>query len=269
MIDLQSNELKPDDDDRLSGNRGKSMHKSGDSRRYMMIILGVVVLALLIILIISMLGSSNNIKTPNTKKPTPTSSSSGESQPRPQHPNEIHIPLISDTPTQSDLTLPENQKRIEIPGEIVDSLTELEHSETTSTEVTPSSTATEQQENTTIITEPNKTEKNQQTVKNKGTIVASGSLSTLKALPAGNVTIQLSAASRSESLAAFAKNHALTNYWIYETQRNGNPWYVLIMGNYPNSLAAHKAIAELPESIRSNKPWVKTIRQVHKEINQN
>lgn len=269
MIDLQSNELKPDDDDRLSSNRGKSVYKNGDSRRYMMIILGIAVLVLLIILIISMLGSSNNIKKSSMKQSTSTSSSTGESHPRPQHPNEIHIPLISDTPTQSDLTLPENQKRVEIPGEIVDSLTELEHSETTSTEVTPSSTATEQQENPTIITEPKRTEKTQQSIKNKETTVESGSLSTLKTLPAGNVTIQLSGASRSESLAAFAKKYALTNYWIYETQRNGNPWYVLIMGNYPNSLAAHKAIADLPENIRSNKPWVKTFRQVHKEIKQN
>ncbi len=266
MIDLQSNELRPDDDDRLSGNRGKSDHTSSHSRRYMMIILGIVVLVLLIILIVSMLGSHNAIKTPSTNRSVNVSSTD-EKRPRPQHPNEIHIPLISDTTTETGYASHQEETRIEIPGEVVDSLENLEKPEVNSFEIMPPPTTTAKTVNTTKII-PDSHNKNQQTARIRAGASA-GNLAALKNLPSGNVTIQLSGASRYDSLATYAKQNELTHYWIYETQRNGNPWYVLIMGNYPNSSSANKAIADLPEKIRNNKPWVKSIRQVHKELNQN
>ncbi len=66
--------------------------------------------------------------------------------------------------------------------------------------------------------------------------VASGALSANNpaAIPATNYTLQLSGASRQDTLEAFAKKILMETTLFIKTQRNGNPWYVLIYGNYRN-----------------------------------
>ncbi|KAA8996368.1 SPOR domain-containing protein [Affinibrenneria salicis] len=89
----------------------------------------------------------------------------------------------------------------------------------------------------------------------------------IQAAPASHFTVQLSSASRSDTLKAFAVQHNLTGYWVYETKRDGKPWYVLVNGVYSSSAEARRAIAPLPADVQAKKPWVKPIRQVKQDLN--
>lgn len=84
-------------------------------------------------------------------------------------------------------------------------------------------------------------------------------------VPSGEYTIQLSGATHRGSLDAWARQQNLTGYHVYETQRNGQPWYVLVSGSYATSAEAKQAISTLPEAVRAKSPWVKPLSQVRKE----
>lgn len=86
-----------------------------------------------------------------------------------------------------------------------------------------------------------------------------------KSLPAGNYTLQLSGASKAESLNAWAKKQNLSGYHVYKTSRNGQPWYVLVSGSYATPADAKRAVSSLPAEVRAQNPWVKPMSQVKKE----
>ncbi len=97
---------------------------------------------------------------------------------------------------------------------------------------------------------------------------ASSSAAAGKSVPGGNYTLQLSGASRAESLNAWAKKQNLSGYHVYKTTRNGQPWYVLVSGSYATSADARRAVASLPAEVRAQNPWVKPVSQVKKEASQ-
>lgn len=97
---------------------------------------------------------------------------------------------------------------------------------------------------------------------------ASGSSSASKSVPGGSYTLQLSGASKAESLNAWAKQQNLSGYHVYKTTRNGEPWYVLVSGSYATPADAKRAAASLPAEVRAKNPWVKPVSQVKKEASQ-
>ncbi|WP_035344653.1 SPOR domain-containing protein, partial [Dickeya sp. DW 0440] len=84
--------------------------------------------------------------------------------------------------------------------------------------------------------------------------------------PASHFTLQLSSASREDSLKTYARELHLTNYWVYETKRDGRPWYVLVNGVYASPEDAKRAISSLPADVQAKKPWVRPIRQVKQDL---
>lgn len=94
----------------------------------------------------------------------------------------------------------------------------------------------------------------------------SGNAGSLQSAPAGHYTLQLSSASRSDTLNAYAKQQKLQHYLVYATQRDGKPWYVLVSGNYASSAEAKRAIATLPADVQAKKPWVRPVRQVQQDL---
>ena len=81
-------------------------------------------------------------------------------------------------------------------------------------------------------------------------------------VPGKGYTIQLSAASREDTLNAWAKQQNLSNYQVYKTSRNGQAWYVLTTGNYKTPADAKSAISSLPEAVKAKSPWVKPMSQI-------
>ncbi|WP_042861352.1 SPOR domain-containing protein [Dickeya sp. NCPPB 3274] len=98
------------------------------------------------------------------------------------------------------------------------------------------------------------------------TSAGSQSGTSIQSAPAGHFTLQLSSASREDSLKAYAREQRLANYWVYETKRDGRPWYVLVNGVYASPEDAKRAIASLPADVQAKKPWVRPIRQVKQDL---
>jgi DamX protein len=97
-------------------------------------------------------------------------------------------------------------------------------------------------------------------------VVASGSASAIKSAPGTHFTLQLSGASQSNTLNAFARQQGLKNYLVYQTARDGKPWFVLVSGNYASSAEAKRAISSLPAEVQAKKPWVKPVHQVQQDL---
>ncbi|MDX9372067.1 cell division protein DamX, partial [Salmonella enterica] len=61
---------------------------------------------------------------------------------------------------------------------------------------------------------------------------SAGNVGALKSAPSSHYTLQLSSSSNYDNLNGWAKKENLKNYVVYETTRNGQPWYVLVTGMY-------------------------------------
>ncbi|WP_181942973.1 SPOR domain-containing protein, partial [Klebsiella pneumoniae] len=69
-----------------------------------------------------------------------------------------------------------------------------------------------------------------------------GNVGSLKSAPSSHYTLQLSSSSNYDNLNGWAKKENLKNYVVYETTRNGQPWYVLVSGVYASKEEAKKAV---------------------------
>ena len=85
--------------------------------------------------------------------------------------------------------------------------------------------------------------------------VATGNVGSLKSAPADHYTLQLSSSSNYNNLNAWAKKENLKNFVVYQTTRNGQPWYVLVSGVYASKDDAKRAVAALPSDVQAKNPW--------------
>ena len=89
-----------------------------------------------------------------------------------------------------------------------------------------------------------------------------GDVGSMKSAPSGNYTLQLSSSSNYNNLNNWAKKEKLEKYVVYETTRNGQPWYVLVSGIYASKDEAKRAVATLPADVQAKNPWAKPLHQV-------
>ncbi|MEQ4734360.1 MULTISPECIES: SPOR domain-containing protein [Providencia] len=286
------NDLRPDTSDRPTGRSRQSSSaakpKIALSRQHIMIGVGVLVLLLLIIAISSALKAptehekqqttgANNSQ--NIDLSGSSSLTNSQGQTLSGQPQEITGSQITPTPTQGEPQTQPNGlgERIEIPGDVVDALNQGQ----------VSVPGTSQPQNTTPLTPPTVKPVEQQPVvkpvtpektpvkpvepkhpvqtKQPAKSTASSQGSNIMSAPAGSYTLQLSSASRSDTLEAFAKENKLANYKVYKTIRNGQTWYVLIHGNYNSVTDAKNAIGTLPAAVQAKKPWVRNMKQVKQD----
>lgn len=215
-------------------------------------------------------------------------------------PQNITVPPISATPTEAQPLSPPGgaQQRVELPGNMTDAFssqqgkidslaqnmngaisdlptapaTVINGSSTktavrTVPKVTSPSVASQSKERvkpvitskspptTTVYTPPGST---------KSSVVKDNPV-VIKATPGSHYTLQLSGASRPDTLNAFAKQQNLQNFMVYETKRDGKPWYVLVNGSYASSAEAKRAIATLPAEVQAKNPWVRPVQQVKQD----
>ncbi|WP_272682877.1 SPOR domain-containing protein [Providencia sp. PROV119] len=286
------NDLRPDTSDRPAGRSRPSSTakpKLTISRQHIMIGVGVLVLLLLIIAISSALkaptehekqqtdttANERNIDLSSSSSLSNNQSPSGQAQ-------EINVPPVNPVPTQGTQQQQTNNygERIEIPGDVVDALNQGQSlnqgtANTPAQNIAPppvTQTPPAQKPQTVPAkpertqTKPVETKQPTQPKQSAKTTTANQNQSgNLMSAPASNYTLQLSSASRSDTLEAFAKQHKLNNYKVYKTIRNGQTWYVLIHGNYRSVNEAKSAIATLPAEIQAKKPWVRNMKQVQQD----
>lgn len=82
---------------------------------------------------------------------------------------------------------------------------------------------------------------------------------------AGHYTLQLMASRDQSALNQLVARHRLSPAWVYSRTLNGQPWYVLVHGDFASAEQARAAIGSLPAELRAAKPWPKPFGQVQKE----
>lgn len=95
---------------------------------------------------------------------------------------------------------------------------------------------------------------------------SAGNVNSLKSAPSSNYTLQLSSSSSYDNLNSWANKSNLKNFVVYQTTRNGQPWYVLVSGVYGSKDEAKRAVATLPADVQAKNPWAKPIRQVQSDL---
>lgn len=88
----------------------------------------------------------------------------------------------------------------------------------------------------------------------------------LQSASKGHYTLQLSSASQAEPLLFFAKKQKLSNYLVYETQRHGRRWHVLVYGEYTGMKQAKQALQQLPSGLKKDSPWIRSLADVQTEL---
>lgn len=78
-------------------------------------------------------------------------------------------------------------------------------------------------------------------------------------------TLQLNGSSHPDRLLAWAKKQGLKDYHVYKTQRDGEPWYVLLTGSYATAADAKRAVVLLSKEIQAMGPWIKSVDRLKKE----
>ena len=80
-------------------------------------------------------------------------------------------------------------------------------------------------------------------------------------------TIQMSAATVRKSVEDFLRRNPLeAPNSIFSFNRNGTTWYALVHGLYPTIESARRAIEKMPESARSNQPWIRAVGRIQKAL---
>ncbi len=95
---------------------------------------------------------------------------------------------------------------------------------------------------------------------------SSGNVGSLKSAPSSHYTLQLSSSSNYDNLNGWAKKENLKNYVVYQTTRNGQPWYVLVSGVYASKDDAKRAVTALPADVQAKNPWAKPLNQVQADL---
>ncbi|MDY4325470.1 SPOR domain-containing protein [Pectobacterium brasiliense] len=215
----------------------------------------------------------------------------------PTSPQTLSAPPISGTPTDAQIQPPvAGQQRIELPGNITDALSQQQGRVSEFSQgaagnstlptapatvapagKTPATSSAKNTHNTTPAhasnakpaanSAPKAPVASKPAANAKAAPAAAGQNVSVQNAPASSFTLQLSSASRSDTLKAYAKQHNLAHSWVYETKRDGKSWYVLVTGVYASSAEAKQAIAALPAEVQAKKPWVKPIRQVKQDLN--
>jgi len=80
-------------------------------------------------------------------------------------------------------------------------------------------------------------------------------------------TLQLVAGERRETIEKFIREHKPDGQLaLYQTTRNGKPWYGLVSGIYADKQQAIDARSRLPAPLRSINPWIRPLADVHKDL---
>lgn len=89
----------------------------------------------------------------------------------------------------------------------------------------------------------------------------------LLAFPSSQYVLQLIGAESKATVDKFAKGagKGLTLYY-YRTQLRGKAWFIVVTGPYADKSAAQSALTKLPEPIRKQQPWLRSLTNVQADI---
>jgi len=89
----------------------------------------------------------------------------------------------------------------------------------------------------------------------------------LLALPAASYMLQLTGSVSERRIQEFVEkySHRLSLSYI-ELRRNGAPWYIALSAAEPSRQAAQAAVKALPEALRRQQPWVRSVASLQQAL---
>ncbi len=89
----------------------------------------------------------------------------------------------------------------------------------------------------------------------------------LLALPAQQVMLQVIGAEARASVDKFAASAGKeVKLYVYSTRLRGKPWHIALTGPYADKNTAAAAVQKLPEAIRKQQPWPRSIANIQADI---
>jgi DamX protein len=85
--------------------------------------------------------------------------------------------------------------------------------------------------------------------------------------PSSNYIVQILGASSETNIQKYLEKESTdleTGY--FETMLNGKPWFVVLVGNFPDRAAATAAMNTLPDSAKAYGPWVRPVAEIQTAI---
>ena len=97
---------------------------------------------------------------------------------------------------------------------------------------------------------------------------AGGDHQWLLAQDGAHYSLQLLAAAQPQSLNEFARDNGLVAAQLrqFSLRRGGQTLYVLLHGLYADRAAARRALAQMPEAVRSQRPWIRSLASIQGAI---
>jgi outer membrane protein len=86
-------------------------------------------------------------------------------------------------------------------------------------------------------------------------------------LPSDHYSLQVLSASLETTLEAFIQKRNITQtHYAIKLDRGGEPWYMLLVGDYESASDARDAITSLPVSFQDQQPWARPVLRVQQQI---
>jgi len=87
-------------------------------------------------------------------------------------------------------------------------------------------------------------------------------------LPANFFTLQLLGARYETTAKQFVERLPDLNLPIYllQSQRDGEPWFVVLVGGFATQKAANKALSSLPRKLRDQEPWLRPVKALQQRL---
>ncbi|MBW4936435.1 SPOR domain-containing protein, partial [Marinobacter sp. F4206] len=75
----------------------------------------------------------------------------------------------------------------------------------------------------------------------------------------GGLTIQLVAGNLEQTALTVLEQYPGLQDAVYTRgERNGEPWFMVLYGQYQSRTAARSAVSELPRALRDQSPWIRS-----------
>lgn len=83
----------------------------------------------------------------------------------------------------------------------------------------------------------------------------------------GSYTVQVLGASNEQAVAKFIADQEQPQDFIYfRTTLKGRDWFVVVIGLFSNRAEAVASIRSLPQALRKNRPWARSLESIHKAM---